>query len=590
MALVTVTIDNRKVEVEEGITVLEAARKVGVTIPTLCTLPEIGHAPGACRVCVTEVEGHGSLVASCVFPVSEGMVIRTNSERVRKARKMVVELLLANHPSECNTCVRNGNCELQKVAEQVGVREVRFSTVFPPKEAEIDTSSPAIVRDPRKCIHCHRCVTVCEFIQGVAVLTPAWRGSDVQVVPAFNLPLGETNCTNCGQCIMVCPVGALYEKDQTDEVWKALNDPTKHVVVQEAPAIRAALGEEFGMPLGSLVTGKMIAALRRLGFDQVFDTNFAADLTIMEEGHELLKRVKEGGTLPLITSCSPGWIKFCEHFYPDLLDNISTCKSPQQMFGPMAKTYYAESSGVDPENITVVSIMPCTAKKFEAQRPEMNDSGYRDVDVVLTTRELARMIREAGIDFVNLPDEQPDLPMGEYTGAATIFGATGGVMEAALRTAYAVVTGESLENLDITPVRGLDGVKEASVDVPGLGEVKVAVSHGLGNARKILDKIRDGEADYHFVEIMACPGGCVGGGGQPIPANDEVRALRSAALYQDDSLVQAFRQSHENPSIKKAYETFLKEPLGHKSHKLLHTHYTDRRTDVPQEGRKSIDR
>ena len=588
MALITVTIDNRKVEVEEGSTVLEAARKAGITIPTLCALSEIGHTPGACRVCVTEVEGQRSLVASCVFPVSERMVIHTNSERVRKARKLVVELLLADHPSECTTCVRSGGCELQKVAEQVGVKEVRFATSFPPKESAIDTSSPSIVRDPRKCILCQRCVTVCEQVQTVSVLTPAWRGSNSQVVPTFNLPLGETNCTNCGQCVLVCPVGALYENDQTEEVWNALGDPSKYVVVQEAPAIRASLGEEFGMPVGSLVTGKMIAALRRLGFDKVFDTNFTADLTIMEEGSELLKRVKEGGKLPLITSCSPGWIKFCEHFYPDLLDNVSTCKSPQQMFGSMAKTYYAEFADVDPENIFVVSVMPCTAKKFEAGRPEMNDSGYRDVDIVLTTRELAKMIREAGIDFANLPDEEPDPPMGEYTGAATIFGATGGVMEAALRTAYAVVTGESLGDLDITPVRGLDGVKESSVTVPGLGEVKVAVAHGLGNARKVMDAVRSGEADYHFIEIMACHGGCVGGGGQPITTNRQIQAMRGAALYLDDRSVQQNRQSHENISVKKAYETFLKEPLGQASHKLLHTNYTERGMDVPHKGLKSI--
>jgi len=580
MSRVKVTIDGRNVEVGKGSTILEAARCAGINIPTLCAWPEIGHRPGACRVCVSEVEGQRALVASCVFPVTDGMVIRTNTERVRMARRMIVELLLANHPAECTSCVRSGECELQQVAEQVGVRDIRFSTEFPRRDKVIDASSPSIVRDPRKCIHCHRCVTVCEQIQTVSVLTPSNRGSRVIVGPAFNLPLNETNCTNCGQCVMVCPVGALYEKDDTGPVWKALEDPAKHVIAQEAPAIRAALGEEFDMPPGSLVTGKMIAALRRLGFDKVFDTNFTADLTIMEEGSELLQRIKEGGTLPLITSCSPGWIKFCEHFYPDLLPHVSTCKSPQQMFGSMAKTYYAEKAGIDPKDIVVVSIMPCTAKKFEAKRPEMEDSGYRDVDYVLTTREIGRMIREAGIDFVNIPDEPHDDPMGEYTGAATIFGATGGVMEAALRTACVLVTGKVLGNLNITPVRGLDGVKEASVPVEGFGDVKVAVAHGLGNARKLLDKVRAGEADYHFIEIMACPGGCVGGGGQPRPATNEKRALRAGALYADDE-TQIYRQSHENPSITKAYETFLEKPLGHKSHKLLHTHYTIRGTEVP---------
>jgi NADH-quinone oxidoreductase subunit G len=380
---------------------------------------------------------------------------------------------------------------------------------------------------------------------------------------------------------MACPVGALYEKDEVDEVWKVLQDPTKHVIVQEAPAIRAALGEEFGLPPGTLVTGKMIAALRKLGFDKVFDTNFTADLTIIEEGHELLKRVKEGGKLPMITSCSPGWIKFCEHFYPDLLDHLSTCKSPQQMFGALAKTYYAQTAGIDPKEIVSVSIMPCTAKKFESARPEMNASGYRDVDYVLTTRELARMIKEAGIDFLNLKEEDYDAPMGEYTGAGTIFGTTGGVMEAALRTVYAVVTGENLPSLDVIPVRGLEGVKEATVKVGALGDVKVAVAHGLGNARKVMDRIREGRADYAFIEIMCCPGGCVGGGGEPIPTSNEIRMLRAAALYQDDGQVQKKRQSHENPSITKIYETFLKEPLGHKSHELLHTHYTKRGEDVP---------
>ncbi|NPU85704.1 MAG: 4Fe-4S binding protein [Syntrophaceae bacterium] len=581
MSQVTLTIDNQKVSVEPGTTILNAAMKAGVRIPTLCAWQEIGHTPGACRVCMVEVENQRSLIASCVYPVSEGMVVKTTTDRVRNARRLVVELLLSNHPQECNFCVRNGNCELQRVAEMVGVRSMRFDVPESFPESMIDRSSPSIVRDNRKCINCHRCITVCETIQSVSVLTPSYRGSDVRVTPAFNLPLIESTCVACGQCILACPVGALYEKDDVDDVWKALQDPTKHVVVQEAPAIRAALGEEFGLPPGSLVTGKMIAALRRLGFDKVFDTNFTADLTIIEEGNELLKRVKEGGTLPMITSCSPGWIKFCEHFYPDLLDNLSTCKSPQQMFGALAKTYYAGIAGIDPKDIVVVSIMPCTAKKFEASRPEMNSSGFRDVDYVLTTRELGRMIKEAGVDFLNLPEEDYDAPMGEYTGAGTIFGATGGVMEAALRTVYAVVTGENLPSLDITPVRGLEGVKEAALTVGPLGEVKVAVAHGLSNARKLMDLIRAGKANYAFIEVMCCPGGCIAGGGEPIPTNNEIRILRSSALYRDDKDVQKLRQSHENPSITKIYEVFLKEPLGHKSHELLHTHYTKRGTDVP---------
>jgi NADH-quinone oxidoreductase subunit G len=581
MASVAVTIDNITVEVEEGTTILEAAKTAGIKIPTLCAMPEINHTPGVCRVCIVEVEGLQAFAAACVYPVRDGMVVWTNSEPVRRARRFNVELILANHPQECATCVRNGNCELQKVAELVGLKEIRFPRTVFPDTGMIDRSSPAIVRDIRKCINCRRCITVCEAIQTVSVLTPAWRGDDVRIIPALDLPLGETNCVNCGQCVLVCPVGALYEKDDIDRVWEAIQDPAKHVVVQEAPAVRASLGEEFGMPVGSLVTGKMLAALRRLGFDKVFDTNFSADLTIMEEGSELLKRVREGGSLPMITSCSPGWIKFCEHFYPDLLEHVSTCKSPQQMLGPIIKTFYAEQAGIDPKDIVVVSIMPCTAKKFECLRPEMRASGYQDVDIVLTTRELARMIKQAGIDFLNLPDGVYDDPLGEYTGAGTIFGATGGVMEAALRTVYFLVTGEELGDLNITPVRGLDGVKDASVRIGELGEVRVAVAHGLGNARKLLDQIRAGNSPYTFIEIMACVGGCVSGGGQPIPPSDEKRRLRAQALYKDDAEVQQYRQSHQNKSIRKLYEMFLKEPLGHKSHELLHTHYARRGSEIP---------
>jgi iron-only hydrogenase group A len=573
--MVHLTIDDRKIETPEGTTILEAARKIGLQIPTLCTHTELHHAPGACRVCLVEVERSRTLVASCVYPVAEGMRVKTNSERVRQARQTMIEFLLSDHPRDCTICQKNGHCELQKVAEQIGLREIRVDlTDF--TTHRIDDSSPSLIRDSSKCINCLRCVAVCSDVQGVNLLTPEARGFHSKVVPAMNANLIDAACTYCGQCATVCPTGAIVERDDVEKVWAALEDPTKHVVVQEAPAIRATLGEEFNLPAGTLVTGKMIAALRRLGFDKVFDTNFTADLTILEEGNELLKRVGKGGKLPMITSCSPGWIKFIEHFYPSLLPNLSTCKSPQQMFGALAKTYYAEFAGIDPKDIFVVSIMPCTAKKFEASRPEMCSSGYRDVDVVLTTRELGRMIRQAGIDFVHLPDESFDAPMGQYTGAGTIFGATGGVMEAALRTAYAVVTGKNLPSLDITPVRGLEEVKEAAIAVGQLGEVRVAVAHGLANARRLMDKVAEGTANYHFIEIMCCPGGCVGGGGQSLPATNEKRLLRAQALYHDDRSVQEFRQSHENPAVRQLYETFLHEPLGERSHQLLHTHYVKR--------------
>ncbi|HOP85299.1 MAG TPA: NADH-dependent [FeFe] hydrogenase, group A6 [Syntrophorhabdaceae bacterium] len=566
------TINGIEVEVENGTTILEAAKKAKIHIPTLCYLPEV-QAIGACRVCLVEIEGVGNLQAACVHPVMDGMKVYTNTERVRQARRFSVEMILSNHPMDCLTCPRNLNCELQKVAHELGVNEIRFKGEM--SKGIIDESSPSIRRDNNKCILCRRCVTVCEAIQTVSALSLQGRGFETQVMPAFGNGLGEVACTNCGQCSLVCPVGAITEKDDTQAVWDALSDPTKFVIIQDAPAVRAALGEEFGYPPGTLVTGKMLAAAKKLGFDRVFDTNFAADLTIIEEGSELLKRVKEGGKLPLITSCSPGWIKFIEHFYPELLPHLSTCKSPHQMLGALCKTYFAEKAGINPKDMVVVSVMPCTAKKFECTRPEMTDSGYKDVDYVLTTREFAKMIKEAGIDFQGLEDGTYDDPMGEYTGAATIFGATGGVMEAALRTAYELATGKTLEDIDFVAVRGLNGIKEAAIPIEGIGDVKIAVAHGLGNARILMEKIKSKEADYHFIEIMACPGGCVGGGGQPIPTNAEIRKLRAQALYSEDKSLK-YRKSHENPSIKKLYEEFLKEPLGEKSHKLLHTKYTPR--------------
>ena len=570
--MITLTIDGRKVEVEEGTTILDAARQANVHIPTLCYVPEV-QAIGACRVCLVEIEGNRMLQAACVSPVAKGLVVHTNTEKVRKARKFSVEMLLSNHPFECLTCPRNLNCELQSLASELGIREVRFKGEK--SSGRIDESSPSIRRDQSKCILCRRCVTVCQEIQSVTALYLQGRGFDTRVEPAFDRDINDVACTNCGQCSLVCPVGAITEKEYINEVWGAINDPTKFTVIQDAPAVRAALGEEFGYPPGTLVTGKMLAAVRKLGFDRIFDTNFAADLTILEEGSELLKRVGEGGTLPLITSCSPGWIKFIEHFYPELLPNLSTCKSPHQMLGALTKTYYAKKMGIDPKDMVVVSVMPCTAKKFECQRPEMRSSGYQDVDYVLTTRELAKMIKQAGIDFENLADGSYDDPMGEYTGAAAIFGATGGVMEAALRTAYELVTGKTLENVEFAAVRGLEGIKEAVIPVEGIGDVRVAVSHGLGNARKLLERVKEGKVQYHFIEIMACPGGCVGGGGQPIPVNNDVRTRRAQALYAEDCAL-TLRKSHESPSVKKLYEEFLGAPLGEKSHHLLHTTYTPR--------------
>lgn len=572
MDMVKLTIDGKEIEVPKGSTILAAATAAGIEVPTLCYHEEL-DIMAMCRVCVVEVVGARALQAACSQPVTDGMVVLTNSPVVRQARRMNVELLLSNHPQDCLNCVRNQRCDLQALADKLGIRQQRFTskTKTPlPK----DTSSAALVRDPEKCILCRRCVEVCHQVQKVGALYPINRGIDTLVAPTCGVDLNDVACVQCGQCSLVCPVGAIYEQDHTERVWAALADPQKHVVVQTAPAIRVSIGEEVGLEPGQVSTGQLVAALRRLGFDKVFDTDFTADLTIMEEGHELIKRLTTGGTLPMITSCSPGWVKYIEHFYPEYLEHLSTCKSPQQMFGAVAKTYYAEKAGIDPKDVYVVSIMPCTAKKFECGRSEMTDSGFADVDAALTTRELGRMIREAGIKFSELSEEEYDDPLGISTGAGVIFGATGGVMEAALRTVYEVVTKEELPSVDFTMVRGLEGIKEAEVDLKGT-KVKVAVAHGLGNAKQLMDLIKDGKADYQFIEIMCCPGGCIGGGGQPIPTNNEIRQKRIDAIYQADAGL-PLRKSHENPAVQVLYKEFLGEPLGEKSHHLLHTHYTKR--------------
>lgn len=577
METVNIKINGMPVKAPVGSTILEAAKLASIDIPTLCFLKDINEI-GACRICVVEVKGARSLVAACVYPVSEGMEITTNSPKVIASRKKTLELILSDHDRKCLSCTRSTNCELQKLCNDLKVDD---ETIYAGERNhfEIDDSAAHMIRDNNKCILCRRCVAVCDKVQGIGVIGANDRGFDTNISCAFDMGLADTSCVSCGQCIVVCPTGALQEKDYTDEVFKALNDPDKYVIVQTAPAVRAALGEEFGLPIGTNVEGKMVAALRRLGFKKVFDTDFAADLTIMEEATELLDRIKNGGTLPLITSCSPGWIKYCEHYYPDMLDHLSSCKSPQQMFGAIAKTYFAQKNNIDPEKIVMVSVMPCTAKKFEIGRDNQNAAGVPDVDISITTRELAKMINRVGINFLALPDESFDDPLGESTGAAVIFGATGGVMEAALRTAVEFLTGEELEKLDFVEVRGTKGIKEATYNVAGM-DINVAVASGLSNARKLLDDVKAGKANYHFIEIMACPGGCVNGGGQPHqPASvrnfTDIRALRANALYQQDVEMKV-RKSHKNPSIQKLYDEFLEKPGSHKAHHLLHTSYVKR--------------
>lgn len=577
MENVNIQINGMPLSVPKGSTILEAARIGGIEIPTLCYLKDINEI-GACRICMVEVKGARSLVTACVFPVNEGMEIFTNTERVRHSRKTTLELILSTHDKSCLTCVRSGTCELQQLCKEFGVDDAnRFEGEV--VRYDFDDSAAHMIRDNNKCILCRRCVAACNA-QDIGVIGANARGFDTHISSAFDKDLADVSCISCGQCIVNCPTGAIVEKDDTVKVLDAINDPEKFVIVNTAPSIRATLGEAFGMHIGTNVEGKMVAALRRLGFDKVFDTDFAADLTIMEEANELVERVKNGGVLPMITSCSPGWIKYCEHYYPELIPHLSTCKSPQQMFGATMKTYYANKLGMDPAKMVVVGVMPCTAKKFETKRDDQAASGYPDVDIAITTRELARMINSAGIYFNHLPDEEFDNPFGESTGAATIFGATGGVMEAALRTAVKMITGEEAPSPDFTEVRGMQNVKEAAYNVGGL-DVKVAVASGTANAKYLMEKIKDGSADYTFIEIMGCPGGCINGGGQPIQHAVvrnfvDLKSRRAEALYSDDK-ADAKRLSHENSAIKELYDSYLEKPGSHKAHEILHTSYVARK-------------